>query len=138
MLKNFCRNFSTTQKSLIVKEKILDKLNAKYGVNLFEARVNNLSWKHDEPKDSEKYLEVIVVTPEFEGVLKSKRNDIITNLLKEETKGCEVTYKLLTPSKWYDSNQRGLKLPSKYSDPIISPDKLKEIAQSYYKPSKTA
>ena len=36
--------------------------------------VNNQSWKHDEPKDSEKYLDIIVVSETFEGVAKSKVN----------------------------------------------------------------
>lgn len=42
------------------------------------------------------------------------------DFLKDEIKETEAfTFKLLTPSKWYDSNQRGLKLKEVYDDPPI-------------------
>jgi len=86
--------------------------------NLFHAEIINSSWKHDKPKDSETHLELIVVSPEFEGIKKSKREELIRSLLKEEISVTEAfTCKLLTPSKWYDSNQRGLKLSEKFADP---------------------
>jgi hypothetical protein len=36
----------------------------------------------------------------------------------------------LTPSKWYDSNQRGLQLPEIYSKPRI--ENLERISKQYY------
>ncbi|RNA07366.1 hypothetical protein BpHYR1_012130 [Brachionus plicatilis] len=148
MLRSFYRGLATQTSA---RERILDKLDAKFGTNLIAAKVNNLSWKHDEPRDSEKYLEVVVVATEFEGMLKSKlyqRNELVTKLLEEETSGCQVTYqvvgkkfiktllivdvKLLTPSKWYDSNLRGLKLQEVYSDPPVCAGKLKELAEQFY------
>ena len=40
--------------------------------------------------------------------------------------------KCLTPSKWFDSNTRGLKLEKKYCDPPIAGGKLKEMLNSFY------
>ena len=56
----------------------MDKLNKKFGLDLIHAEVKNLSWKHDEPKDSEKYLEIIVVTHLFESI--KKQEVLIINL----------------------------------------------------------
>jgi hypothetical protein len=41
--------------------------------------------------------------------------------------------KLLTPSKWYDSNQRGLKLETIYCRPPILDGKLEEITKNFEK-----
>ena len=50
------------------------------------------------------------------------------DFLKDEIKETEAfTFKLLTPSKWYDSNQRGLKLKEVYDDPPIFTGKTKPI-----------
>jgi hypothetical protein len=39
----------------------------------------------------------------------------------------------LTPSKWFDSNQRGLKLPEVYSKPPILDGNLEQISKQFYK-----
>lgn len=46
------------------------------------------------------------------------------------------TKKCLTPSMWYDSNQRGLKLDRIYCDaPVMqSPAKFEEMCKQFYKP----
>ena len=63
-------------------------------------------------------MELILVTPEFEGIKKSQREETVKQFLNEEIKKTEVfTFKLLTPSKWYDSNLRGLKLDTNFADP---------------------
>ena len=40
--------------------------------------------------------------------------------------------KLLTPSKWYDSNQRGLKLKEVIGKPPVLNGDLKKIAKEFY------
>lgn len=68
-------------------------------------------------------MELILVTPEFEGIKKSQREETVKQFLNEEIKKTEAfTFKLLTPSKWYDSNLRGLKLDTNFADPPF--DKL--------------
>lgn len=49
-----------------------------------------------------------------------------------------IFLKLLTPSKWYDSNLRGLKLDEVYSDPPVCDGKLKEFAENFYSKLKSA
>ena len=63
-------------------------------------------------------MELILVTPEFESVKKSQREEIVKKILSDEIKKTEVfTFNLLAPSRWYNSNLRGLKLDTKFSDP---------------------
>ncbi len=39
--------------------------------------------------------------------------------------------KLLTPSKWYDSNQRGLKLNEVYGQPPVFNGNLQKMAREF-------
>ena len=88
---------------------------------MFHAEITNSSWKHDKPKGSETHLELILVTPDFEGVKKAKREEIVKSLLEKEISQTEAfTFKLLTPSKWYDSNLRGLKIKEVFADPPVA------------------
>lgn len=108
---------------------ILQKLKEKYGYNLFHAEVKNTSWQHDK-QGAESHLELVLVTHDFEGVKKSERENTINEILKKEIETIEeFKLTLLTPSKWFDSNQRGLKLPEKYNQPPIN--NLKQMVNEF-------
>jgi hypothetical protein len=65
---------------------------------------------------------------------KYKRHKLINDLLADEIKMVHsVSLRLLEPTRWYNSIQRGLKLDEVYRTPPCMGGKVRELAEEQYK-----
>lgn len=63
-----------------------------------------------------------------------KRHKLVNDLLADEIKKVHsVSLRLLEPTRWYNSNQRGLKLDEVYRTPPCMGGKVRELAEEQYK-----
>ncbi|HEY5716724.1 MAG TPA: BolA/IbaG family iron-sulfur metabolism protein [Psychromonas sp.] len=85
----------------IIEKKISDNMQLEF------LQVENESYRHSVPVNSETHFKVTVVSHEFEGTSLISRHRLINSLLKEELAGPVHALALhtMTPAQWKAKNQ---------------------------------
>lgn len=84
----------------MVAEQIRTKLES--GLSCWHLDVINESHMHAVPKDSETHFRVIIVSDEFDGVLRVQRHRSVNRLLRAELDGPvhALAIEAVTPAEW--------------------------------------
>ncbi|PSF14365.1 BolA family transcriptional regulator [Marinobacter fuscus] len=114
---------------MIVQREIEAKLAKAFDASLLA--VENESYMHAVPPDSETHFKVTLVSPAFEGQMKVRRHQAIYKVLAEELAGPvhALALHLFTPEEWQASGQAAPDSPNCMGGSKGDPDMARKLEQ---------